>query len=70
MTVMPTPTPKQRKPRTLLVLVQVQAIYLVGGSSTRLLIMQSTGAPLDPLPFIGFGLGCISILAATNWSHR
>lgn len=66
----PTPAPKQRKPRTLLILVQIQAIYLVGASAARLLIMQSTGAPLDALPFVGFALGAVSILAATNWSHR
>lgn len=63
--------PRQRRsPRVLVLLLQVQSIWLITASAGRVLIMLSAGSALDPLPFISFALGVISIFIVTSWSHH
>lgn len=60
----------RRSPRVLVLLLQVQAIWLITASAGRVLIMLSAGSALDPLPFISFALGVVSIFIVTSWSHH
>lgn len=65
----PLPT-KQRRPRALILLVQIQSLWLITAGAGRVVIVLSGDGHLDPLPFISFGLGLVGFFVLTTWAHR